>query len=198
VKFSPFTEQELFKEFHGTSASAKHLLTIYSLIIGTNARIILDMGLGNSTRAALAAAASTGGTVYSCDYDQERFAQYENEQVPNWRFYCRKSSEFIELVPTPFDFVFHDASHEYDIVRTDIEAIVPKMRRFGLICVHDTQHPRYRLLEAVNDAVQSLDVSHVALPFGCGLSVLRVNSSPHPPIDPAGKMKGERVVTIPR
>ena len=200
MKFDPFTDEELLETFRGSSMSAKHVLLIYSFIVGLNAQVVLDMGVGNSTRVARAAVRETGGVVYSCDIDRERFAQYEQEGSPEWRFYARPSAEVLRLIPTPIDFVFHDASHEHAIVRQDLLTIIPMMRRYGLICVHDTQQPRYTLLEAIDEVVALSDhrVSLVTLPYGCGLTILRVESSSHEEISPAGRYRGDRVVTVPR
>lgn len=202
MRLGPFTESELFECFHGGSMSSKHVLLIYSFIVGLNAKTILDLGLGNSTRVCRSAAAKTGGKVYSCDMDEERFKKLEELDEPGWEFFCTKSTDMIQRIPAPFDFVFHDASHIHDVVIEDLLIILPKMRQFGLVCVHDTQQPRYTLLEAVTEAVEAVaprqTVSMLTLPFSCGLTVLRVETSSHDPITPAVMYRGDRVVTVPR
>lgn len=193
-----FSREELFDAHHGEGASSKHLLTIYSFIVGLQAKVIADIGIGASTRTCLAAAAVTRGQVHSCDMDEKRYKKFERELTPNWTFCCVSSTEFISQLPSPIDFVMHDGSHEYDVVTDDLRRIVPKMRRFGIICVHDTQQPRYRLLDAIEDIRKELPLSHVPMPYGCGLSILRIEESDNDAISPAGMTKASRIVTKPQ
>ena len=200
--YAPFTDVELLEAFRSSRPTAPHLLVWYSLIIGVNAKMIVDLGIGNSTRTARAAARVTGGTVYSCDHNRVNFSAYDGYTQDEWHFTCAPAQEFLPLVPDPIDVAFHDASHDHDDVRDDLLALFPKMRLFGLICVHDTQHPRYTLLEAVSEAIDAAAgtqrFSCTTLPYGAGLSILRAETGIEPPIVPVGHSIGERVVTTPR
>ena len=200
MKFAPLSDAELLEVFRGDSSSGRHMLIVYSLIIGLNAQVIIDLGLGNSTRVALSAARKTKGIVYSCDNDQ-KFQALTVKSDKRWRFFCQPSSEFIENVPPPFDFVFHDSSHQLEIVLDDLCAIIPRMKKFGLICVHDTQHPRFQLLEAVSRAIRAAapnnEVRAVTLPFNCGLTIMRVETGGHVPITPSLEFRKGRRMTEP-
>lgn len=182
------SQEALFERFHGTGSSSRHLLTVYSLVIGTNARTIMDIGLGQTTGAIRAAAKRTGGVVYSCDFDKRRYTPLLEEQDEHWKLFLEASGSFIPKVPDPLDFVMHDGAHDYTTVLNDLKAILPKMRKFGIICVHDTQQIdlNKEMLSAIKDSTTDYAVSLVNLPFAAGLAIIRVEESLHPPITPAG------------
>jgi hypothetical protein len=184
----PYTEEELFREFHRTDSFSKHLLTVYSLAIGLNAKTILDLGIGSTTKALRLAAAKTGGTVFSCDMDKARYgylSEYENE---HWKMFFGASEAFLKQVEAPIDFAMHDAAHDYYQVKLDLELLLPKMRTFGVICLHDTQQTElgHEMLRAIKSATVDWEISITNLPFGCGLAILRVERGLHPAIQPAG------------
>jgi len=163
-----------------------HLPILYSLVVGTGAKVILDLGLGRTTGAIRAAAAHTGGIVNTCDFDSRRFRGLLSEQTASWRLFLEPSMSFLRRFDGPIDFVMHDAAHDYEHVRSDLIAIFPKMRRFGLVCVHDTQQPDLHgdMLGAIHDAIRHHSVSLVNLPFGSGLAIIRIEESAFPSIEP--------------
>jgi len=55
-----------------------------------------------------------------------------------------------------FDFVFIDADHSYEAVKRDIEDWMPKVRKGGYLCGHDTQLPGVQ--EAVKECVEDYEV----------------------------------------
>jgi hypothetical protein len=94
----------------------------------------------------------------------------------------------------------HDAAHDYFQVKMDLTAILPKMKRFGMICVHDTQQPdlSHEMLAAIKDSVRGQPISMVNLPFSAGLAIIRVEESAHPAITPAsGHLPDGRIETEP-
>ena len=151
---APFTDGEILQAFGTDHATSKHLLIIYSMVVGTGAQRIIDLGIGQTTRALRAAAAVTGGVVLSCDFDRRRYDYLLPLQDESWRLSLEDSGHFLANLDAPFDFVMHDAAHHYAQVRRDIETLLPKMRRFGLICVHDAQQADLGqgILKAVMDA----------------------------------------------
>lgn len=187
----------LSRESEGTS---KHLLILYALAIGLNARTIVELGLGRSTGVLRAAAIRTGGVLHSCDWDQTRFAHLLSEQDEHWTLALEPSAAFLPKLSPPFDLVLHDGAHDYSRVRRDLEMILPMMRTFGLVCVHDTQQPDLYadMLGAIRDATRATSVSVTNLPFGAGLGIIRVEKSRFPAVIPAsGVLPDGRAETVP-
>ena len=162
--------------FEDAGNISKHLLTLYSLVIGLNAKTIVELGLGNTTGVLRAAAAKTGAVLYSCDFDRRRFQNLLAEQDDNWKLHLEPSLTFLKRAPEPIDFFLHDGAHDYLTVKNDLEIALPKMRQFALICVHDTQQVDLHtgMLAAIADATAGFDVSITNLPFNSGLAILRV------------------------
>ena len=79
----------------------------------------------------------------------------------------------------PFDFAIHDGAHDYNRVKKDLKMILPMMRKFGLVCVHDTQHEKLgkEMLYAIEDAVKNHKVSFTHIPFMYGLTIIRMEDS---------------------
>jgi len=187
--FEPFSQTQLFAAFEDASLStSKHLLTLYSLAVGLNARSIVDLGIGSTTRALRAAALKTGGIVMSCDCDIERFSSLLSQQDEHWRLSLGPSEVFLKSLQEPIDFVVHDAAHDYFQVQLDLALILSKMKRFGLICVHDTQQIDLHsdMLAAIRDATKEYEVSITNLPFNCGLAIIRLENADHTAITPTG------------
>jgi len=185
---APFSDAELMDAFHATGSSNQHLLTLYGIAVGLRARTIAELGLGSSTRALRAAVARTGGVLHSCDVDAARFGPLRDRQDAHWRLHLGSSRDFIDALPAPVDVAFHDAAHDYFQVREDLERLLPKMSTFGIVCVHDTQQVAlaHDMLRAIRDAVGGHAVSFVTVPSCNGLTIVRLESGPHPPVEPMG------------
>ena len=185
---SPFSDLELLDAFHQKSGSTgNHLLILYSLVIGLNAKSIVDLGLGWTTRALRAAAVRTGGIVRSCDCDEKRFSGLLEQQDSSWKLYLGASEKFLQSIEYPFDFVMHDGAHDYFQVKKDLSLILPRMRTFGVICIHDTQQPDllHDMLSAIRDSSQGYKVSLTNMPFHAGLCIIRVEEGDHAAIVPS-------------
>jgi hypothetical protein len=49
------------------------------------------------------------------------------------------------------------------------------MKQRGIILVHDTQHKYPDLLPGVQEALKGIEHQRVEIPYGCGLSIIRIN-----------------------
>jgi hypothetical protein len=177
---------ELLDVYELPDGTSKHLLILYSLVVGTNAKVILDIGLGRTTGALRAAASRTGGIVHTADFDQRRFAALLEQQDEAWRLYLEPTGSFLQRFSGPVDFVMHDGAHDYEHVVADLRLILPQMRQFGMVCIHDTQQPDLYadMLGALGSIASSYPVSIVNLPFSSGLAIMRVEEGEFPPIQP--------------
>jgi hypothetical protein len=181
----PYTMDELVDRYEDRfeRGIASHLLIIYSAACGLRAKTIVDIGLGSTTRTLRAAAVKTGGVVYSCDRDRERYEHLLHEQDRHWNLFIGSSERFIDTVPAPIDFAVHDGAHDFFQVRQDLERLLPRMRTLSLLMIHDVQHERlgHGMMSAIREAIKGYKVTFTALPWGSGLLVLRIEQSQYPP-----------------
>lgn len=54
------------------------------------------------------------------------------------------------------DMVLIDADHEYESVREDIRAWMPKVRKGGFLCGHDYSEPNEGVVKAVDELIQGV------------------------------------------
>lgn len=172
------TLSELHEIFLSNKSMSKHVLIIYSMVIGLNARSVLDLGYGWSTRAILAALKHTGGKLTTIDCDYQRWKNKIYHNIPNWNFIIGVSSQLLVVNPMcmgPFDFIMHDGAHDYENVKNDLKILITRMKQFGIICVHDTQFDTLgeQMRAAVIDACKDFNVSSTTLPYCCGFTIIR-------------------------
>ncbi len=190
IKLTPYTPEELLNEFNRAQGTInKHLLFIYSLVIGLNAQRVAELGIGTTTRTLRAALQQTGGELFSCDIDETRFMYLLQQTDEHWHLTLSPSDAFLRTLTPGFDLFIHDGAHDYWQVSKDLQLIVPMMKQFGIICVHDTQLSIHKdeMLPALRDGLAGQSVSMVHLPHTCGLTVIRVESDQgHGVISPNG------------
>jgi len=185
---APYSKEEIWEEFQKDGSITKHLLTIYSFAVGINAKRIIDIGIGSTTKALRMAAAETNGIVFSCDADKKRFSGLIEHQCDNWKLDLCASESFLKKVDGPIDFAMHDGAHDYLQVKLDLELIIPKMKTFGLICIHDSQQSASAddVLSAIRDATTNWEISLTTLPYCNGLSIIRLEKGNFSNIMPKG------------
>lgn len=196
----PLSREELFARFDSGEGTGHYLLVLYSLAIGINAKTIVDIGTGQTTGALRAAAKKTGGVVHSYDQDQRRYECLLPFQDEHWRLTLAPTATSLSKAPDRIDLVMHDGAHDYVNVKRDLELLLPKMRQFGIICVHDTQQPELYadMLAAIADSTRAFKVSFTNLPFNCGMAIIRVEEGLQPPVTPAsGRLPNGHSDTLP-
>ena len=91
-------------------------------------------------------------TMYAIDYDIKLFYNESIKEKYGERLIPIQGNSFNVhgLVPNDLDFVFIDASHDYNSVATDIKNFKSKLKSNGWLCGHDIDFP------GVNKAVNEL------------------------------------------
>jgi len=70
----------------------------------------------------------------------------------------------------------HDGSHEQEIVEQDLRNIIPKIKKNGILLIHDTLHPgKFKVdFDQCEKVIKDIDHEFVTFPFGYGLTVIKV------------------------
>jgi len=182
---------------------APHYAALWAMVHGLEAKRVFEFGAGGSTRVILDALPEDGVLISNstdsrrgyCDrfgftelpppHGRWLHLQCLSEDVPAALF------GFESLFPA-LDLVLHDGSHSRDVVFADLSWILPQVRQFGLVVVHDTQYQRCAegMIAAVIHALVQVErahdmlFSHTTLPYGAGLTIIRVEKSKWPARQP--------------
>lgn len=159
---------------------SRHYLTLYSIALGLEAKNVFEFGCGFSTQVLLKALQETGGRLTTCDQraikDTGNDPSLLTEHADRFTYLQGDSlKEVGKIGRQAFDLALHDASHTVRVVYQDLRNILPRMKRNGIILVHDTEHtPSYHLKIAVFLALFGIHHEKVTLPYGYGLTIIRV------------------------
>lgn len=164
------------EEIRANSGISEHLATLLFITVETNAKRILELGLGwgNSTTAFLYGLKQTGGFLTSIDYDEcERTRErIRNDGLDsNWKF-LRGDDMDIDF-GEELDILFIDSSHQYKHTKNELEKYEPNVKNGGFIILHDTV-----MFPGVTKAVDEFITSHPKYIRyrwfnNCGLQVIK-------------------------
>jgi hypothetical protein len=174
--------RESYERYLGQETDIRdHLPRLFEEARGT----VLELGVrgGISTSALLAGVEQRGGEVWSVDVDPSCSTAYAAH--PLWHFVCSDSRDPAPLtvagLPSEIDVLFVDTLHEYEHVREELAVWGPRVRRGGIVLVHDTDtFPEVR--HAVEDYARRKGLHSEFLPSSNGLGVIY----PAPVARPAG------------
>jgi predicted O-methyltransferase YrrM len=176
--------EEIIKWHHSTvSGFARHYLLLYAVVLGLEAKKVLEFGSGLSSKSILGALGHSTGKLITIDMrsvEETGNSVADLKEYPNWTYLQGASGEVLRsLNEKGFDCVLHDGSHEWRTVFNDLRKVIPLMKKDGLIMIHDTEHPKinYHLLFAVRLALIFVRHEFVTLPYGHGLTVVRIKSN---------------------
>lgn len=177
----------------GKTGFCRHYMTLYSVILGMESKNVFEFGSGFSTKTILLALEQTEGKLITCDCrpKEESLMHYFNdpeqtERLFNrWEFLHKRSSQVKQDVENEiFDVVLHDGSHTWREVEEDLRMIIPRMKKGGILMLHDTNHPteNYQLDKALNGIGPNIsnggeadfNFERLKIPYGYGLSIIRI------------------------
>lgn len=192
-----FFNHLLHTVLNGTGDSDQHLLTMFSLVLNTKSKRILELGTrwGTTTLPLLCSAKEVGGHVHSVDIEDTTF-ECPEELKPFWTFTKSDAIKFLENQVEQkafFDFVYIDDWHSYDQVKREIELVEQMIGPSSIILLHDLMysgtHPHYHSELNPSDpqwanggpyrAIAELDLNiweWATIPFNHGLTLLRKKS----------------------
>lgn len=170
---------------------ALHYPLLHAAVVGLAARRTFEFGAGGSTRVLLDAIATTGGEHHSISTapQEEIAARYAIRPPARWAHTHGRSEDHRGLDVGLLDLVLHDGSHSADVVAGDIAWIWPRLRPFGLLLVHDTQHgyvgPQMR--EGLRRGLDAAGArcTCTTLSYGFGLTIVRREEGGPGMVEPA-------------
>lgn len=129
--------------FDGKGDSDQHVLTLYSIALGSKAKKILELGVrnGDSTRPLLAATIKNGGHLTSVDINETKFNPgYSFDRY--WTFVKQDALEFLKSQnpSEPYDLIFLDDWHSYDHVKKELDEIDRLVSPKTVILIHDLMY----------------------------------------------------------
>ena len=171
-----------FREGHSVS---KHMLTIYSIVRGLNAKRALEIGFGRSSIVLARAMHENDGEFICCDMGDcdDLFTESEKR---NTRFICGNSDTVwkdANLCKDGFDFAFLDyfsgESISLYFVIKEVRNCLRRLRPGGILCIHDVANPQYPVHRIGPYLRRDSSVEWLTIPYGEGLAVIR-KKKPHP------------------
>tara|TARA_Y100000310_G_scaffold161855_2_gene161787 strand:- start:289 stop:837 length:549 start_codon:yes stop_codon:yes gene_type:complete len=167
-------------------------LLLYSLVLGLNAQLIYEWGIGQSTKTFLEALKHTEGYLVSCDWNTEHSWGLEIEGLPNWTWHKCSVEEFRKQIDDSLaDIIYVDGFHSYTAVSWEVRAFWPFLKDDGLMILHDTVSFRGGP-DRVARNVALFGIEMIDLQFDTGMAIIHKRASdkrdiPLPVINPSGK-----------
>lgn len=121
----------------------EHLMTLYSLAVVSRAKVLLEIGSGQSTFALTAAANENEGQFYSIELTPNEsnlrlFPEGEGILAKEPRYHSIKGHSLEVEWNKPVDFFFLDSGHTYDLTLAELKKYTPWVKVGGWIVCHDT------------------------------------------------------------
>ena len=157
-------------------STSGHLLTLYAMARGLNAKTMLEIGFGRSTFVLAKAAHENGGELITCDYRDFSYLLSEKEKQIT-TFICGRSDDVWKSLNKGVDFAFLDYFSDATITEKfcvyEISKCVSFMRTNGLITIHDATKDEYSVEKSLKRISRSRNLELVSLPYWNGLAVIR-------------------------
>lgn len=153
---------------------------IYSLVRMIKPHIVVETGcyLGEATFQIADALVRNGfGKLITCDTDEKCIKIVEDEiEKSNYPIglifpYVMIGENVINTLSDPIDFAFIDSSGNGAIREQEIEALIPKLSRFGMFLLHDTAPQHKTIREAGERIKKKYNLSAIYFNTPRGLSL---------------------------
>lgn len=202
VSFDHVLPWRAFDEFR--TGLALHYPFLFSAVVGIEAQRTFEFGAGISTRVFLDAHTyKRYGHHVSVSTEQcEDIVRNHLDGVDrsNWTHHTGLSTELPYLAESDmFDVVLHDGSHSTDVVVHDLCSVIPHIRQYGLLLIHDTLHSYNgeSMRQAVSSVLPHFAHARVTLPYGFGLTIVQILGNIHlPPVSPRRNKVGSSHYTV--
>ena len=186
---NPNLEKITNQSHKNNTGFCRHYMFLYSLVLGLEAKKVLEFGSGFSTTCILKALELTKGHLTSLE--QRPISQQKDwfteqtleENKQRWSYVQVDSINTVQQVSNDsYDLVLHDGSHTASTVKLDINNILPCIKK-GILLIHDTTH--YQLGAEMMRAINSSDIAQaqheiLTLPYGYGLTLVRILQTKNP------------------
>ena len=170
------SDQTLFKWFNDAYSASKHLLTLYSVARGLNAKTIVEIGFGRSSFVLARVAYENGGRLITCD--RKDFSYLLSEQEKEVTTYINGTSEIIwQRVEGGIDLAFldyfSDPTMSVEFCMSEIDQCLHRMKTNGLIALHDSLPDAYPVVRAMELLSARKNLEALTLPYNYGLGLIR-------------------------
>jgi hypothetical protein len=98
-------------------------------------------------------------TAYSNEEFLLQIKETYSKEIENGKIIVKKAFSYEAVSTFPddfFDFIYIDACHLYDCVKSDLNSYLPKLKKTGLMCGHDyIKCSNFGVIEAVDEFVKN-------------------------------------------
>jgi len=173
-------DEILLKWSRDDYSTSKHLLTLYSIATGLQAKNIVEIGFGRSSFVLAKAANANLGRLVSCDMRDFSYLLNEKE-ISVVTFIHGKSTKVWPILEAKgIDFAFLDyfsgTNLSSQFVKGEIRTCLKYLRTNGIIAIHDTIVKEYRISSQIDSFKPSIfdhGAEVLSLPFNYGLGLIR-------------------------
>jgi len=170
----------------------EHLFTLYNNVVSDGRKVVVELGVraGLSTQALLTAIAQMPmAKLYSYDLDPlrpkdtppnttllERIPEAQNYDFWDFKFGPEKGNSLLvhdQWGPESIDYLFIDTEHKPEQLYKELNLWHGKVKNTGLIVLHDTIVPAFRLKEAISQFLkENANYRYMEYMYNNGLGVI--------------------------
>ena len=125
----------------GNGDSDRHLMSLYSIALGSKSKNIIELGVrnGDTTLPLALAAKENNGHLYSVDINETSYVIPE-QLKENYTFIKSDSIEFLENWNDKIDIIYIDDWHSYEHVKKQLDILDKKVSPSSILLLHDLMY----------------------------------------------------------